>query len=363
MEFYGIFFLTLFLAYWNGANDNYKGVATLYGSNLTNYFNALWWATITTFFGSLSSIYLANELIQNFSGYKIFPESFLNNSALFYAILTGSSLTILIATITGFPVSTTHSIIGAIYGISILLFKKIKISFLLNKFLLPLLISPLIAITVTHFLNLFFKFLKTKLNPILNNQCICIEKYQVATYPNNCNYAIYTVRMDHYINCSSKTSLDYFIKIHKDNIISFLHFLSAGFVSFSRGLNDTPKIAGLILLSSMLSVKYYLLFIGIAMALGGLWNAKKVAFVISKHITPLNSQKGLIANLTTSLIVFFASIGGFPVSTTHVSIGSLFGIGFYTKQANKKKIKEILFSWFITMPLSAILSIFIYKII
>ena len=49
----------LWLAYSNGANDNFKGVATLYGSDTTTYKGALWWATITTCAGSVVSIFAA----------------------------------------------------------------------------------------------------------------------------------------------------------------------------------------------------------------------------------------------------------------------------------------------------------------
>ncbi len=58
---------TCFLAYSNGANDNFKGVATLFGSGTTNYRMAIGWATITTFMGSICSIYLADQLLKNFS--------------------------------------------------------------------------------------------------------------------------------------------------------------------------------------------------------------------------------------------------------------------------------------------------------
>ena len=44
-----LFLATCFLAYSNGANDNFKGVATLFGSRATNYKHAIWWATLTTF--------------------------------------------------------------------------------------------------------------------------------------------------------------------------------------------------------------------------------------------------------------------------------------------------------------------------
>lgn len=57
-----IFLATVFLAYANGANDNFKGVATLFGSQTTNYKTAIWWATLTTFAGSICSIALAVTL-------------------------------------------------------------------------------------------------------------------------------------------------------------------------------------------------------------------------------------------------------------------------------------------------------------
>ena len=68
-----LFFSACFLAYSNGANDNFKGVATLFGSGTTNYKKAINWATITTFSGSVAAIFLANELVKNFSGKGLVP--------------------------------------------------------------------------------------------------------------------------------------------------------------------------------------------------------------------------------------------------------------------------------------------------
>ena len=59
---------TIFLAYYNGANDNFKGVATLYGSGTLNYKTAITIATIATFLGSISAIFLAQGLVASFSG-------------------------------------------------------------------------------------------------------------------------------------------------------------------------------------------------------------------------------------------------------------------------------------------------------
>ena len=58
----------LFLAYSNGANDNFKGVATLFGSGTATYRVALAWATVSTFAGSLLALYLAGGLVASFKG-------------------------------------------------------------------------------------------------------------------------------------------------------------------------------------------------------------------------------------------------------------------------------------------------------
>ena len=72
-----LFISACFLAYSNGANDNFKGVATLFGSGTTNFKKAINWATITTFSGSVAAIFLANELVKNFSGKGLVPNELL----------------------------------------------------------------------------------------------------------------------------------------------------------------------------------------------------------------------------------------------------------------------------------------------
>lgn len=74
---------------------------------------------------------------------------------------------------------------------------------------------------------------------------------------------------------------------------------------------------------------------------------------MSKGITPLNPGQGLTANLITSSLVLATSPLGLPLSTTHVSVGALFGIGLVTRQAKLKTIATILAAWVITLPLAA----------
>ena len=66
---------TLWLAYVNGANDNFKGVATLFGTQTAGYRSALTWATCCTLLGSMASVFLAKELVGTFSGKGIVADS------------------------------------------------------------------------------------------------------------------------------------------------------------------------------------------------------------------------------------------------------------------------------------------------
>jgi inorganic phosphate transporter, PiT family len=112
-----------------------------------------------------------------------------------------------------------------------------------------------------------------------------------------------------------------------------------------------------------IDVKFGMLLVAVAMAVGGLLNAREVAITMSKKITPLNPGQGCTANLVTSFLVILASRFGLPVSTTHVSVGSLFGIGLITREANRRVVSAILMSWLLTLPIAAIVSAAIYAII
>ncbi len=111
-----LFLATCFLAYSNGANDNFKGVASLFGSKTTGYRTAIWWATVTTFAGSICAIFFAQTLLKKFSGKGLVPDQIVGSEHFLLAVALGAGLTVIIATLTGFPVSTTHGLTGAIIG-------------------------------------------------------------------------------------------------------------------------------------------------------------------------------------------------------------------------------------------------------
>jgi PiT family inorganic phosphate transporter len=162
--------------------------------------------------------------------------------------------------------------------------------------------------------------------------------------------------------CAQPTS-GALLGVEAKKLLDLAHFLSAGAVSFARGLNDTPKIVALGLALSVLEPGWSIACVAAAMSLGGLVHSRKIAETVSKRITNMDPEQGLLANLVTSTLVIFASNWGLPVSTTHVSCGALFGIGMANGQAHWQVIRTILLAWLLTLPTAATLSAVCYSLL
>jgi PiT family inorganic phosphate transporter len=362
-----IFVATLFIAYANGANDNFKGVATLYGSGTTDYRKALGWATIATWGGSVAAFFLGTELISIFQGKGLVPSELTRSEPFVAAVVLSAALTVMLATKIGMPISTTHSLTGALFGSGLLAlgfdlgFKSLAINFFA-----PLLISPLCALSLAV---LGFPLLSRVLKRLgLNREnCLCIEAgTRSMVTPEGVSLIDTTPRLrvivDREVACGQPQSRT-ILGINTQEILHAGHFLSAGAVSFARGLNDTPKIVAFSSIAGALDLRFSILLVAAMMALGGLFNARTVAQTVSKKITGMETDHGLWANLVTSFLVIFASKWGLPVSTTHVSCGALFGIGIANGEARWPMIRTILLAWLLTLPTAAVLSAVSYSLL
>lgn len=357
---FAIFLATVFLAYANGANDNFKGVATLYGSKTTSYKIAIWWATFSTFAGSICSVVLANALLKNFSGKGLVPDAIADTGSFHLAVALGAAITVILATVTGFPISTTHGITGALTGAGLAAIgTQLNFAALGKSFFIPLMLSPLIATVLSIILYALLHYSRIALK-IEKAWCICIGNQQkLIPISVGGGLEITNNLPEVNINTTEKCGQKYignFWGINSQKLVDSCHFLSAGAVSFARGLNDTPKIVALLLTVTAFSIQGGMLAVGCGMAVGGLLNARKVALTVSNKITTLNPGKGLVANLITGFLVIFASRMGVPVSTTHVSVGSIFGVGIVSKTAHLEVFSKVLSSWVLTLPIAAIVS-------
>jgi PiT family inorganic phosphate transporter len=170
------------------------------------------------------------------------------------------------------------------------------------------------------------------------------------------------VIVDREVICAQPASQT-ILGINGQKLLDAGHFVSAGAVSFARGLNDTPKIVALSLVAGAVDLRLSILLVAAMMALGGLLNAGAVARTVSKKITGMEPNEGLWANLVSSFLVVVASKWGVPVSTTHVSCGALFGIGIVNGRAQWRVIRTILMAWLLTLPTAAVLSAGVYLMV
>lgn len=93
--------VALFLAFGNGANDNFKGFATVWGTDSLSYRQALLLATAATAAGSLLSLALAHGLVQQFSGKGLLPQAMVETPRFLVSVGLGAALTVIIATRAG----------------------------------------------------------------------------------------------------------------------------------------------------------------------------------------------------------------------------------------------------------------------
>ena len=242
---------------------------------------------------------------------------------------------------------------------------QVHLGVLGRAFVLPLLLSPLLAVALGASLYLVFRWSRLRLG-ITKEWCLCVgQEQQIVPVPQPSSILalqaaapMVSACVDEQSQCAQRYA-GRFWGVGCQQAMDAAHFLSAGVVSFARGLNDTPKMAALLLVLP-LGARWSLVAVAVAVAVGGLLSARRVAETMSHKITGMNHGQGFAANLATGLLVTTASFFGLPVSTTHVSVGSLFGIGLTSRQADFRVVRRILLSWLVTLPCASIIGALVY---
>jgi PiT family inorganic phosphate transporter len=343
------------LAYANGANDNFKGVATLFGSGVTDYRRALNWATAATLAGSIAAIWLTAQLVETFSGKLFVSAVTLATPGFALSVCAACAATVLVATRLGLPISTTHSLAGALLGAAWAAPEStinwVKAG---TQIFLPLGVGPVVAFTAACVLYPGLTRVRARLG-ITRQTCVCVGEEWVPQPPSATALGRISVRVESQQACQDRYG-GAVLGFSAQRAIDGLHWFSAGAVSFARGVNDTPKIVAVTLMVlPLLKGGAEFVGVGLMIAIGGWFGAARVAQTMSKKITAMNPGQGLTANLITSALVLLASPMGWPLSTTHVSCGALFGIGAVTRQARWKTVSGIVAAWVVTLPMAAAL--------
>ncbi|MFA7416565.1 MAG: inorganic phosphate transporter [Rhizobium sp.] len=349
MEFL-LILVALVLAFGNGANDNFKGFATVWGSDTLSYRKALLLATVATLAGSLLSVFLAGSLVEQFSGKGLLPALIVSTPHFIWSVGIGAALTVMIATRAGLPISTTHALIGGLVGAGLAASPgELQLGKLWNTFFAPLLFSPAVAALLS-----FAAYRLLRLRAV-QNDCACVMAPESTVVPAQ-GVAMFRIAMPRLViaeDAACNGAAHPAARFSITRILDRLHIFSAGLICFARGVNDTPKLTALLIAAHLLDGGMPVTLIAVAMGVGGLMFARRVAETMSRRVTRLDHTQGVAANLITATLVLGASHLGLPVSTTHVSVGSIAGVGASADALNWGTLRNVLLSWVATLPMAA----------
>lgn len=365
------FVLVLALAFANGTNDVSKAIATLVGSGVTNYRSAILWGTIWTMVGAVASAFVAEAMVHTFSSGFI-QSGFVVPSAVAQAVLTGAMTWVLVASRTGLPVSTTHALTGAIVGAGLMAFGPDGLVWpaILKKIVLPLLLSPLLALTVSILIHPAVRMLARRWEGF----CLCVmpaahalvtidAKGMTRTLYQAPGFGAPVIAVPAQCERAGLQGM----------LLGFdsIHWISSGLASLARGTNDAPKIVAMLLLGSTIaswpnSSAKIGAFLGVTvlMGLGSYLGGLRVTEALAENVTRMDHAEGLSANLTTSSLVMVSATMGLPVSTTHVSSSAIIGIGLL-KGLNAVRwttVRDMVLAWVVTLPAAGALSCLAYLV-
>ncbi|WNY27287.1 inorganic phosphate transporter [Methanolapillus ohkumae] len=233
---------------------------------------------------------------------------------------------ITLATLYNLPVSTTHSIVGSVLGFGIVCA-----------------ILGIITFSEIHWSVMLGIVGSWLLSPLLGGI--------VA-------YLIFYVVRKKFLQNSDKVA-----GIEKKFIL--FQVITACFVAFSHGSNDVANAIGPLYAVYEMYGPYSFNLMNALLLLGGLgiviglatWGYKVIDTVGNK-ITELTPTRGFSAQFATAAVVLGHSVIGLPISTTHVLVGAVIGVGLAggLSGINLKVLKNIVSSWIVTVPVSAITS-------
>jgi len=341
----------LAIAYVNGANDVSKGIATLVGSGVTDLRRAALWGTLWTGIGGITAAFLAHAMLQTF-GKGLLAQSTHATFAAAVAMIAGAALWVGIATRRGLPVSTTHGIVGSVAGVASVAYGIHGVNWPVfgGKIIVPLLLSPAVSLAMTAIAIRLMRIVIP--NPAFD--CMCVEVAQPTISVAVGNGSVLTAigpPQVHLESCSSSAKTSPGITVNQ------LHWLTSGATSFARALNDTPKMAALVLGAVVLSGSTlesslaYFIAITVGMLAGSWLAGRKVTEVLAEKVTRMGHQEGFVANLITAALVGPGAAFGLPMSTTHVASGAIIGVAVGRgNKINRRTVRDMLLAWVITLP-------------
>jgi len=394
----------VFMAWGIGANDVANAMGTSVGSGAVTIKQAIIIAVIFEFSGAILA---GGEVTATIRKGILDAALFTNDPHLLVYGMMASLLAaggwLLIASSFGWPVSTTHSIVGAIVGfgavgvgIDAVAWSKVI------KIVISWIASPILAgvISFTLFRSLQNLIIDTQ-NPFNN-----AKKY-VPYYMFLVGFVVSLVTIFKglkHVGLSFSTSSSYLLSlgfgllvaiigtlmirnIHLDpdenkdfyfasmeRVFSVLMIITAAAMAFAHGSNDVANAIGPLaaiygviesggVIGSKSALPVWILLVGgVGIVIGLITYGHRVIATIGTGITELTPSRGFAATLAAAATVVIASGTGIPVSTTQVLVGAVLGVGLARGVAalDTRVINRIFLSWIVTLPAGGFMSILFF---
>jgi len=396
-----------FMAWGIGANDVANAMGTSVGSGALTIKQAILVAAIFEFAGA----FLAGGQVTSTIRRGIIDPALLTNTPelLVYgmlAALLAAGLWLLIASMKGWPVSTTHSIVGAIVGFAVvglgvdavswdrvltIVMSWVSspliagvLSFLIYRSVTVLILNsekPLVSarryIPVYMFMVGFMIAMVTFTKGLTN---VGLEISFIQSIAASAAIGIGVMSIGAIMQQKVEPHIDEDHELHLNRIekvFATLMIFTACSMAFAHGSNDVANAIGpLAAINSVITTQrvsqqsmmpIWILFLGgIGIVVGLMMYGHKVMATIGKKITHLKPSLGFSAELSAATTVVIASATGIPVSTTHTLVGAVLGVGLARAGRGALDfgvIKRIIISWVVTLPAGAILAIVIFYIL
>ena len=387
--------LGFFTAYGVGANDVANAMGTSVGSKVLTIKQAVLVAAVFEFLGAFLA---GGGVTQTIRKGVIDPALFDGNlEVLIYGMISAlfaAGTWLLVASLRGWPVSTTHTIVGAIVGFGIYALGINEINWtVVGNIGLSWITSPLSSALVA---GLFYYICKTYiidndtrfkgliiriyiflagfaialitvtkgLKNIFKQQELFVS-FQESVFISAIAALLFTFIFYYFSKAKLKQS------VNSESQFAYLMIFTSCAVAFAHGSNDVANAIGPLAAinqatSQLLNQPYtletplWILFLGATGIVIGLATlGYRVMKTIGENIVKLNPSKGFSAQLAAALTVVIASQLDMPVSTTHTLVGAVIGIGLVegASTINFNSVRTIVLSWVITLPAGALLSI------
>ncbi|MDP5071851.1 MAG: inorganic phosphate transporter [Congregibacter sp.] len=397
-----------FMAWGIGANDVANAMGTSVGSGALTIRQAIFIAIIFEFLGA----YLAGGEVTETIRTGIIDPGLLEGSPelLVYGMLSSlfaAGTWLLIASVRGWPVSTTHSIVGAIVGFAAVGISVDSVNWpQVGTIAVSWVISPLLAGSIS-----FALFMSVKILILDHDDPFARAKRLIPVYMWIVGFMISMVtllkglkhlglKLDYGLGSkfANAVPLSFGIGLvvaivgamllrrirfeaNEDNrfasvekVFGVLMMFTACSMAFAHGSNDVANAIGpLAAITSVVQsggavnattvMPGWILLIGALGIVAGLTTyGWKVIATVGNKITELTPSRGFAATLAAASTVVFASATGLPISTTHTLVGAVLGVGLARGIAaiDLRVIASIFVSWIITLPAGAILAIIFF---